>query len=143
MVDEQPTGPQQLATGFGDFFEAFRADIRALDERLTGQLEDVRADVREDNQRVEDRLMAALQTMATVHAREHSEEDADRERVHERFEKFIKAAELAQARKDGALGVFRFVVEVVGRNARPIAQICAGAGILLGVLSGSISVAVR
>lgn len=58
-----------------------------------------------------------------AHGRDHEAMQIERERDHGEFRAFMKNAELAQARRDGALGVFRFGVELLSRHARPLATL--------------------
>ena len=51
-------------------------------------------------------------------------------------------AELAQARRDGALGVFRFVLELLARHWKPITAIVTSLTVAAAVVSGSIQIEV-
>ena len=96
-----------------------RRDYRVLHEVIDG----LRDDMREDNERLEARIMTAVNGFVTTHGQVHESDRMLNERAHYRFEQFIRAAELAQAKRDGALGVLRFAVELVARNWRPITAV--------------------
>jgi hypothetical protein len=111
--------------------EDLRADVR----EDIGHLRD---DVREDNAALEHRVMTALGDFSVAHGREHTTEREASAAVHRRFDDFLRTAELNQARRDGALGVFRFLLEQTSRHAKPLtAVLLAAAGAAL-ALAGNI-----
>lgn len=122
--------------------EELRADVR---EDL-GYLRD---DVREDNQRLEERVMAVVadlraeqRTSIEAHAREHLDAAIENETEHGKFREFMRNAELERARRDGALGVFRFAVEQVSRHAKPIAGILVAGAAAAAAVAGNIRIEV-
>lgn len=77
-------------------------------------------------------VSSELEAATTTHAGIHAVEGEARSIAHARFEDFMRRAELAQARRDGALGIVRFVFDLVGRNWRGIVAVAGAAAILLG-----------
>lgn len=100
-----------------------------------GQLRD---DMREDNVRLEGRVVTMVTDFVVAHGNDHLAQRAQSEEAHQRFDGFIRAAELAQARREGALGVFRFIVEQLSRHWRPITAILAGLAAVLLAATGDI-----
>lgn len=94
-------------------------------------MDGLREDMREDNHRLEQRIMAAVTGFVTAHGAVHDSDKAENERDHAIFTAFIRNAELAQARRDGALGVFRFAVELVSRNWKPLTVVLGAFATLL------------
>ncbi len=144
MVDDGPTAPDRRDnSAVSAAIEALRTDVR----EDIGHLRD---DVREDNERLEQRVMTAIADVrsdAAEFASAHYEVHAARQEVtdaeHREFRDFIRNSELAQARRDGVLGVFRFALELLSRHAKPLATIIlAGASAWL-ALSGAVSVTIR
>lgn len=133
MTDERtPSATSGVSTG---------AVLRAVEDLRTDVREDIghlRDDLREDNAALERRVMTALQEYAVAHGQVHSTEKAAAEVAHARFDTFIRNAELAQARRDGALGVFRFAVEQVSRHAKPISLVLAAVAAAGLALAGNI-----
>jgi hypothetical protein len=100
--------------GLGTFLRAIdgmRDDFR---EDMAG----LRCDVREDQRQSEELVMGTLATFVNAHGKEHDERDATIDVDLVKFRAFVRAAEIAQARRDGALGVFRFVLEQLTQHAR-------------------------
>jgi hypothetical protein len=54
----------------------------------------------------------------------------------------MRDQELAAARRDGALGVFRFVVEQVSRHWQPLAALIGTMAGLVAFLTGSIHIVI-
>lgn len=107
-----------------DLLEAFdrvrrelRDEIRLSEGRVQGSIGDLRTD---------------FETATKTHAGIHAAEGETRSIVHSRFEAFMSKAELAQARRDGALGVIRFAFDLVGRNWRGILALGGAAAFILG-----------
>jgi hypothetical protein len=130
VVDE----PQSPPAAYGAFFRA----IEGLEARM-----------REDNERLEARLMGVVVEIRSEqresnleHAKEHQSATLVAEAEHARFSEFIRNAEIAQARRDGALGVFRFVVEQVSRHWQPLSALLVTAGIAGLALGGNIHIEV-
>ncbi len=125
-----------------DAIEALREDVRE-------DLGHLRDDVREDNERLEQRVMAAIHDVRTDaagfaldHAKVHIQRQEDTDAEHATFREFIRNAELAQARRDGALGVFRFVLEQLSRHWRPLVALLSSVLFGLAILTGSVSIEV-
>lgn len=115
----------------------FRAveDLRADVREDIGHLRD---DVREDNRALEGRVMSALTDFSATHGKEHAIEREASAAAHRRFDEFVRAAELAQAKRDGALGVFRFLLEQLSRHSGAIVRVLGAAGAVLAIASGAI-----
>jgi predicted phage gp36 major capsid-like protein len=115
--------------------EGLRSDVR----EDVGHLRD---DMREDLERLESRLMTTLTDYIRVHSDDHTAMRRESESVHARLLDFVRSQELAQARRDGAIGVARYAIELFARHARPLALVMSSAAALLGVLSGAIRIEV-
>lgn len=103
-------------------------------------IDGLRDDMREDNHRLEQRIMAVVTGFVTTHGAVH---DADRmlnDKAHDRFDAFIRAAEMAQARRDGALGVFRFAVELVAHHWKPLTVVLTATTAVLFAATGDIRI---
>lgn len=122
--------------------------LRAIEELRADVREDLghlRDDMREDNAALEARVMAALaaardeqRQSVEAHAKLHLTDAVAQETELGRIREFMRNAELAAARRDGALGVFRFAVEQLSRHAKPITGVLVGLATVLLALSGSI-----
>lgn len=133
MTDERAPGSPSGAT--------IGALIRLVEDLRTDVREDIghlRDDVREDNQELERRVMTALSDFSVAHGREHTAEREASSASHKRFDDWIRTAELAQARRDGILGVFRFGLEQISRHSGPLVRICIAIGGLLAVATGAV-----
>jgi len=143
MTDERTTPPADvIAGGFAALVEGLRDDVREdirdlrtevgkSEERVTARVEAVAASQRETRTLIED--------YARGHGLEHEAEAEERRTAHSKFFDFIRQFELDQARRDGALGIARWSVELLSKNApRLIAIIAALAG-AIGFASGSIT----
>jgi hypothetical protein len=120
-------------------------------------LDRLRDDFREDLGLLEGRLMTAigenrrqLTDYADAHGKEHAALRVDAEKdvaaakaAHDRFDEYIEKSKLAQAHKDGALGVTRYVVELLARNATALVKIAAAVAGLLLAISGSVHVSIQ
>lgn len=105
----------------------------------------LRDDVREDNERLEKRVMIAVadiraeqRSSIEAHAKAHLETAIDTETELGRIRDFMRNAELTAARRDGALGVFRFLVEQTSRHAKPISAVLVAAAAAALAVSGNI-----
>jgi hypothetical protein len=112
---------------------------RHFDTAFLEALDRVRDELRDEVQRSEGRVMTAVQQVQarleqseTTHAGIHAAEGESRQIAHARFEDFMHRAELAAARRDGALGIIRFVFDLVGRNWRGIVAAGGATWVLLG-----------
>lgn len=113
--------------------EGLRSDVR----EDIGQLRD---DMREDNQRLEDRIMTVVTGFQTAHGAVHEGDRAENDAAHVRFDAFIRNAELVQARRDGALGVFRFAVELLSRNWKPLTVVLTAITAVLFAATGDLRI---
>ena len=86
--------------------------------------------------------MAALTDFVRVHGAEHSAQREESQAAHDRFDGFIRSFELAAARKAGALGVFRFAIELLSKHARPLVAVLGAAAVLIASLAGAFRVEV-
>jgi hypothetical protein len=128
---------------------AAAADQLAALEGVRQEVAGLRDDVREDARELRAELRASLEAFALAHGREHQAESAhlsglvdDAARDHARFDAFIRNAELAQARRDGTLGVFRFVVELLGRYYRPIGALIMTLGMIVAAATGALTISI-
>lgn len=115
--------------------------LRAVEDLRADVREDIghlRDDMREDNAALEGRVMSALTDFSTAHGKEHAVEREASTQAHRRFDEFVRAAELAQAKRDGALGVFRFLLEQLSRHSGAIVKVLGAAGAVLAIASGAI-----
>ena len=139
MADDQ-SPDRRDNSGLYDAIEGLRDDVR----EDIGHLRD---DVREDNERLEGRVMTAIEDVrrdaaefALAHARVHTARQEETDAEHATFRTFVRNAELAQARRDGALGVFRFTVELVSRQWKPLTALLGGVATVAAIVSGAIQV---
>lgn len=135
MTDERD--PSISGAGVG-------ALLRAVDDVRT-DVRELRDDVREDNAALEQRVMAALavareeqRLSVEAHAKAHLESAIENETELGRIRDFMKNAELAQAHRDGALGVFRFGLEQLSRHSGSIVRVLLAAGSVIALASGAI-----
>lgn len=145
MTDDRRAPEATIATGFQLLVEGLRDDVR----------EDIR-DLRTELGRVEERVTARvaavevgqadtrglIEQFATDHGREHELEADDRRQAHGTFYDFIRATELDKARRDGALGIVRWSIETLSKNAPRLIGIILSLATALGVVTGAISVSV-
>lgn len=129
MPDSPPAA--QIASGLADLVEIFRADLRDLEGRLRSDIGDV-----------EDRLTAKIDTGTFNHAKLHDEERVERREIHGKLAEFIRSRELAEARRDGALGALRFTVELVSRHSGQLGYLAGALAVILGFLTGTLRVEV-
>lgn len=146
MADERNQPPDLIATGFAALIEGLRSDVR----------EDIR-DMRTEMGAMEGRVTARVATIeqrqaetrelildfAKGHGELHEEESTERRKAHGEFYGFIRKAELDAARRDGALGVVRYGVELVSKHAGRLVQVILATAALIGIATGSISVGLR
>ena len=112
--------------------------IRALRQDVREDVAGLRTDMREDNERLETRMVGMVTGFIVAHGAEHQAERTASNDAHARFDKFIKAAEYAEARRDGALGVFLFVLEHVSRHWRPITAILTAIATVILAATGNV-----
>jgi hypothetical protein len=158
MTDERPAMPaaDTIAVGFQTLVEGLRDDVRedirdlrthvesvavaqhnelaATEARVTAQVETVARDQRDTR--------ALIEGFAKGHAQEHEDEATERRAAHGTFYDFIRHFELDQARRDGALGIARYSVELLSKNAPRLIAIIVAVAAALGFATGGISVQV-
>lgn len=119
MADET-SGLSRL--GLAEVVELLRGDgaaaelrnqrlLDALEHRVMGAISDVRSDLTRYEQ---------------AHGAEHQAIRTTSEVAHQRFDSFIAGASLDAARRDGALGITRLIIDTFGRNWKAIAALAAG-----------------
>lgn len=111
MAGDPPANGYQLVAAFDRLRDDFREDLDAMEKRVTASIE---------------AASRQLSSYQTEHGREHVTMRGESEAAHVRFDDFIRAAALSQARKDGALGVVRFLADAAGRNWKAV-LVLAGA----------------
>ena len=81
-----------------------------------------------------------IESFAKGHSFEHEQEAEERRQTHGLFYEFIRAAELDKARRDGALGIVRYGIELLSKHAGRIIAVLSTAGLLGGLASGNITI---
>lgn len=114
-------------------------DRRRFDSDLLDAFDRVRTELRDEIHRSEGRVQSSIgdlrkdfEATTVTHAGIHAVEGEARSLAHNRFEEFMLRAELAQARRDGALGLIRFAVDLLGRNWRGIVALGGATAVILG-----------
>jgi hypothetical protein len=116
---------------------------------LYGVLDALRSDMREDLNALEGRVMGAIaenRRQLSDYAARHSEDHAalrsewnagalEANVAHARYDAWIESEKIGQARKDGSLGVVRYLVTLVAANASGLVRV--GLTIAALVLAGS------
>lgn len=143
--DGVPPPVKNIAIGFQELVEGLRDDVRE-------DIRDLRTELGKTEERVTARVVAVevgqtatrhlIEDFAKGHGLEHEAEAEERRSAHGAFHEFIRKAELDQARRDGALGIARYSVELLSKNAPRLIAIIAAMGAVVGLASGSISVSV-
>lgn len=121
MGNEQ-LGRSGAGLGLADVVDLLRDDAAAAELRAQRNLEAMEL-------RVMTAINAAradLTTYETAHGKEHVAQRVESEEVHKRFDAFIASSTIAQAHRDGTLGVVRFMLELLGRNWKALAALAAG-----------------
>lgn len=146
MTDERNQPPELIATGFAALVEGLRSDVRE-------DIRDLRTELGMVEGRVTARVVALEQRQtdtrelildfAKGHGEQHEAEDLDRRKAHGEFYAFIRGAELDAARRDGALGIVRYGVELVSKHAGRLVQVILAIAALIGIATGAIEVGVR
>mgnify|MGYP001610969625 CR=1 FL=1 len=144
-VTDEPRPPDLIASGLLGLVTDLRDDIRE-------DIRDVRTELTKVEQRVTARVEAVdvqgketrayIETFANGHSKDHEAEAEDRRKTHGEFYDFIRAAELDKARRDGALGILRYGVELVSRHASRLIAIILALAAAAGVATGNIDVSV-
>jgi hypothetical protein len=147
MTDERAAHPpaDTIAVGFQALVEGLRDDVREdirdlrtelgeTEKRVTARVEGVAADQRSTRQLIEE--------FAKGHSLEHEAEAEDRRQTHSAFYDFIRKFELDQARRDGALGIARYSVELLSKHAPRLIAIIAALAAAIGLASGSIDLSI-
>lgn len=131
-ADVQPGRPLADAIGFG-----FQTIIEGLRRDVREDIKELREELRESVGGVDDKITQAgadWLRFTVDHGREHEADAEERRLAHTKFYEFIRTAELDAARRDGALGVIRFVIEKVSANStRLVAVIVALASAILAI----------
>lgn len=146
MSDERNQPPELIATGFAALVEGLRSDVRedirdlrtelgAVEGRMTARVASIEVKQAESRKLIEE--------FAGAHGEMHEAEAAERRAAHSDFYNYIRSAELDRARRDGALGVVRYGVELVSKHAGRLVQVILATAALLGIATGAIEVGVR
>lgn len=142
MTDERITPPADvIASGFAGLIEGLRDDVREdlrdirteigrSEERMTAQIAVVRAEGQDTRSYIEQ--------FAKGHAVLHEEESTERRKTHSEFYDFIRKAELDEARRNGALGVVRWTVELLSKHSVQIVTLLGAAAALVGFVTGNV-----
>lgn len=102
-------------------------------------LEALRQDVREDIDKMEGRVTGAIDSIrrefaeyGKVHAGEHSSSRSASEARWAAFDTYTHSQEIAQARRDGAIGLVRYGLELGSRHWKLLALLFGAVGLALG-----------
>jgi hypothetical protein len=109
------------------------------DAALLAAIEGLRSDMREDLGGLRD----DLQTYMTTHGADHQAADRESADAHGRFDTFIRNAEIAAARRDGALGVVRFLFELFSRHSPALVRVAVAVAAAALVVSGNVHVSIQ
>lgn len=131
-MGDEPSNGSKL--GLPDVVELLRGDnaaaelrsgraLDALEHRVMAAISDIRDDLIDYRQ---------------AHGSEHVAQRTSSEVAHQRFDAYMNAAQIDAARKDGALGVMRLIIDTVGRNWKAIVAI---AGAILAA-SGNVRISI-
>lgn len=139
----EPTNGNGTRLGLADVVALLREDGAASERRAQRDL--VALEVRlmaaiADNRRA---LTDYSTTQGELHRAERNETEAafaESKRAHVRFDEFIATSKLSQARRDGALGATRYVVELLASNASALVRIAMASGLAAWLASGSIHI---
>jgi hypothetical protein len=147
VSDEHPGRPLADAIGLG-----FQTLIEGLRDDVREDIREVKVELGKVEERVSARVAAVdvaqrdtrayLESFANGHGVEHEKEAEERRATHGLFYDFIRKAELDAARRDGALGVARYSIELVSKHAGRIIAILTTLGLLGGLASGNISIGI-
>lgn len=132
-----------IAHGFSALIDGLREDVRDLKEDLKEIRAELKSDLSSAMSKLESRMEAQRQDSVEytiIHGKQHEEEALDRKTTHGEFRDFIRKFEIDEARKNGALGVFRYMIEIGSQHAPRIIAIIAAAAAAIGVINGSIQV---
>ncbi len=148
--DERITTPGQpladaIGLGFQQVIESLRTDVR---EDIRDLRVDLRTEISASEGRVTARVEAVdlqgketrayIETFARGHAEDHEAEAVERRVEHSKFYDFMRKAELNEARRDGALGVIRWSIELLSKHSVQIVTILGALGLLGGFATGNI-----
>lgn len=155
MADEQRP-PDLIASGLVGLVDGLRKDLRE-------DIRDVRAAQAEDNRELRAELVnverrvttlveavdlqgkdtrAYIELFAKGHGEEHEAEAADRRQTHGVFYQFIRDAELDKARRDGALGVARYSIELISKHSARLVAVILAVAAAAGVATGNVGVSI-
>lgn len=133
MADE-PSGGPGPGLGLRDVLDMLRDDAAAAESRGQRLLDDM-----------ERRVMSAigdarsdLGKYIAAHDGDHLAMRTSSEVAHSRYDTFIAANAIDQARRDGALGIVRYVADLLGRNWKALA---AGA-VAIAAATGSLRITI-
>lgn len=133
MADD-PIGGPASGLSFRDVVDMVRDDAAAAELRATKALEAMEARVMGAIGGVRGDLGKYIET----HAGDHVAMRTTTEVAHNRYDAFISANAIDNARRDGALGIVRYVVDLLGRNWKALAATALGIAAATGSLHISI-----
>jgi len=135
VSDERPGGPSQ-GLGLRDVVDMLRDDAAGAELRSGQALSALEGRVMAAISGVDGKLGKYIET----HAGDHLAIKTTEEVSHARYDAFIAANALDQARRDGALGVVRYVVELFGRNWKALLPLAGAVAAVTGAVHVSIGV---
>jgi len=143
MPDYDTPPVEKIAIGFQSLIEGLRDDVRE-------DIRDLRIEVGESEKRVSARVESVaedqrgtrrfIEEFASSHSEEHEAEAIDRRVTHTAFYEFIRHFELDKARRDGALGIARYSVELVSQHAPRLIALIAAMAAALGIATGNLHI---
>jgi hypothetical protein len=121
-------------------------DGGALLAAIEGLRSDMREDIgglRDDLRDVETRMVRQVSEYTMAHGAEHRENYRIRDEAHAKFNDFIANAELGAARRDGALGVVRFMFELVSRHSGALVKVVVSIAAAALVVGGNVHISIQ
>lgn len=145
MGNEPLQPPEVIAAGFTRLIDDLRDDVRE-------DLRDIRTEIGKSEERVTARVAAVearqveardqLTEFVKAHSDEHEHYERRSTESHSALWDAVRHFQLNEARRDGALGIVRYLVELASKHAPRLAAIVLALAAALGFATGDISVAI-
>jgi hypothetical protein len=145
MGNESLPPPDVIASGFSRLIDDLRDDVRE-------DLRDIRSEIKHSEERVTARVASVearqietreqLVEFARSHGDEHEQYEHRSAENHTALWEAFRRFEINEARRDGALGIIRYLVELTSRHAQRIAAIILALAATVGFASGGITVGI-
>jgi hypothetical protein len=143
--DESVPPADAISQGFVRLVEGLRDDQREDNHQLRAELRDMESRLTARVVAVEGRQVEArdqLVEFVKAHADEHDTSERRSTETHSAIWDAVRKFELNEARRDGALGVTRYTIELVSKHAPRLATILLAIAAAAGVATGAVSVSV-